>query len=93
MYPGGSKFPPFSAWPQEVGTLKAHVHLEAAEETDGTQNAQIEVVQNVLPVERFSKSMAYGYLMDLMIRVFFMGIECFFFLQATTSSFLRYGFV
>lgn len=36
---------------KEVGTLKAHVHLEAVEETDGTP-AQIEVVQNVLPVER-----------------------------------------
>jgi hypothetical protein len=40
--------------------LKAHVHLEAVEETDGTP-AQIEVVQNVLPVERFAKSMALAY--------------------------------
>ena len=58
MYPGGSKIS-LHPWPEEVGTLKAHVHLEAVEETDGTP-AQIEVVQNVLPVERFSKSLAYG---------------------------------
>ena len=36
---------------QEVGFLKAHVHVEAVEETDGKEE-QIEVTQNVLPVER-----------------------------------------
>eukprot|EP00435_Cladocopium_sp_Y103_P015983 s341_g3.t4 len=37
---------------KEVGTMKAHVQVEAVEETDGTSAEQIEVVQNALPVER-----------------------------------------
>ena len=40
--------------PREVGRLKAHVQVEAVEAVvDGT-DAQIDVLQNVLPVERFS---------------------------------------
>ena len=41
--------------PQELGTLKAHVRLEAAEETDGTTAEELEVQQDLLPVERCSQ--------------------------------------